>query len=315
MRTDAIPPGGGSPGSDYQLMCTQLLDRYDVEFAILGGDEGIEVSTLANPHLASALARAANDWMVQEWLGKDPRLKGSIVVAPQDPTGAAEEIRRIGEHPDMVQVIVSSGSQRPYGDPFYRPIFVAAAELGLPVAAHLGGQGGVNANPTGTGPPSYFWEAHALLCETGMGHVASLIAHGVFETLPGLRFVLIECGVAWLPAILWRLDADYKALRKETPWLDRLPSEVAREHIRLTTQPLEQPKDIRHLWSALEAIDGERTLLFATDYPHWDFDDPERVRIPPAWRDRVLRENARELYRLPLPATGAAAPQPHAGPA
>ena len=68
MRTDAIPPGGGTPGSDYEFMRTQLLDRYDVEYAILGGDEGIEVSTLANPHLASALARAANDWMVQEWL-------------------------------------------------------------------------------------------------------------------------------------------------------------------------------------------------------------------------------------------------------
>jgi len=169
--------------------------------------------------------------------------------------------------------------------------------------------------PPETGPPSFFWEAHALLCETGMGHVASLIAHGVFEKLPTLRFVLIECGVAWLPAILWRLDADWKALRKETPWLDRLPSEVAREHIRLTTQPLEQPKDIRHLWSALEAIDGERTLLFATDYPHWDFDDPERVRIPAAWRDRVLRENARELYRLPPPATGGHAPQQPARPA
>ena len=315
MRTDAIPPGGGTPGSDYEFMRTQLLDRYDVEYAILGGDEGIEVSTLANPHLASALARAANDWMVQEWLPIDARLKGSVVVAPQDPSGAAEEIRRIGGHPDMVQVIVSSGSQRPYGDPVYWPMFHAAAEMGLPVAAHLGGQGGVNANPTGTGPPSFFWEAHALLCETGMGHVASLIAHGVFEKLPTLRFVLIECGVAWLPAILWRLDADWKALLKETPWLDRLPSEVAREHIRLTTQPLEQPKDIRHLWSALEAIDGERTLLFATDYPHWDFDDPERVRIPAAWRDRVLRENARELYRLPPPATGGHAPQQPARPA
>ena len=315
MRTDAIPPGGGTPGSDYEFMRTQLLDRYDVEYAILGGDEGIEVSTLANPHLASALARAANDWMVQEWLPIDARLKGSVVVAPQDPSGAAEEIRRIGGHPDMVQVIVSSGSQRPYGDPVYWPMFHAAAEMGLPVAAHLGGQGGVNANPTGTGPPSFFWEAHALLCETGMGHVASLIAHGVFEKLPTLRFVLIECGVAWLPAILWRLDADWKALRKETPWLDRLPSEVAREHIRLTTQPLEQPGDIRHLWSALEAIDGERTLLFATDYPHWDFDDPERVRIPAAWRDRVLRENARELYRLPPPATGGHAPQQPARPA
>ena len=53
-----------------------------------------------------------------------------------------------------------------------------------------------------------------LLCETGMGHVASVIAQGIFGRCPNARFVLIECGIAWLPAMLWRLDADYKALRQ-----------------------------------------------------------------------------------------------------
>jgi predicted TIM-barrel fold metal-dependent hydrolase len=299
-RTDAVPADGSTPGSDYGLLREQLLDRYDVEYAILTGDEAVEASTLANRYFASALVRAYNDWLVDEWLPRDPRLKGSLVVAPQDPRGAAEEIRRLGDHPDIVQVLVSSGSERPYGDPFYHPIWDAAAEVGLPFAVHLGGQGGINADPTGCGPPTFFWETHALLCETGMGHVASAIAHGVFERWPNMRFVLIECGVAWLPAILWRLDADYKALRKETPWLKRLPSEYARDHIRLTTQPLEQPREIRHLWSALEAIDGEHTLLFASDYPHWDFDDPALLSLPPEWKERVFSTNARELYRLPV---------------
>jgi predicted TIM-barrel fold metal-dependent hydrolase len=112
--------------------------------------------------------------------------------------------------------------------------------------------------------------------------------------------VLIECGVAWLPAILWRLDADYRALRKETPWLRRLPSEYARDHVRLTTQPLEQPRDPRALWPALEDIGASDMLMFASDYPHWDFDDPVTLRIPAAWRERVLDGNARELYRLAL---------------
>jgi predicted TIM-barrel fold metal-dependent hydrolase len=300
MRTDAVPADGSTPGSDYELMCEQLLDRYDVEYAILTGDEAIEASTLANPHYAAALVRAYNDWLVEEWLPRDARLKGSLVVAPQDPVAAAAEIRRLGAHADIVQVLVSSGSQRPYGDPFYHPIFEAAAELELPFAVHLGGQGGVNVNPTGCGPPTFFWETHSLLCETGMGHVASVIAHGVFEKWPQMKFVLIECGVAWLPALLWRLDADYKALRKETPWLQRLPSEYARDHIRLSTQPLEQPRDPHHLWSVLEAIDGEHTLLYASDYPHWDFDDPTLISLPPGWKERVFAENARELYRLPV---------------
>ena len=299
LRTDAAPPDGGPPGTSYELLRDQLLDRYDVEYAVLTGEEAIEVSTLANAPLASALARAANDWTVETWLGRDPRLRASLVVAPQDPQAAAAEIRRVGDHPGFVQVLVSTGAQRPYGDPFYHPIWDAAAEVGLPIAAHLGGQGGVNANPTGCGPPTFFWEAHALLCESGIGHVASLIAHGVFERWPGLRFVLIECGVAWLAPILWRLDADYKALRKETPWLKMLPSEYAARHVRLTTQPLEQPKETRHLWTLLEAIDGEHTLLFASDYPHWDFDDPTQIHLPPAWKERVFAENAREVYGLP----------------
>jgi uncharacterized protein len=299
FRTDATPPGGGPAGSDLAFMREQLLDRYGIDHAILNGEEAIEVSTLANPYYAQALAGAYNEWVRHEWLPNDRRLLASLVVAPQDPAGAAAEIRRLGVEERFAQVLVSSGSQRPYGDPFYHPIWDACAEVGLPFAVHLGGNAGVNAPPTGCGAPTFFWEAHALLCETGMGHVASAIAHGVFERWPGARLVLIECGSAWLPPILWRLDADYRALRKETPWLRRLPSEYARDHVRLTTQPLEQPREAAALWPALEDIGARDMLMFASDYPHWDFDDPVSVRLPRAWREQVLDGNARALYGLP----------------
>ena len=149
MRTDLHPTNGGSLGSDYALMKEKLLDRYEVEYAILTGEEGVELSTLANPYYAAALAKAHNDWIIAEWLPLDKRFKGSIIVSPQDPQAAAKEIRRVGEHPDMVQVLVSSGSQRPYGDPFYHPIWEAAAEMDLVVAAHLGSASGVNSTVLG----------------------------------------------------------------------------------------------------------------------------------------------------------------------
>jgi predicted TIM-barrel fold metal-dependent hydrolase len=75
-----------------------------------------------------------------------------------------------------------------------------------------------------------------------------------------------------------------------------------REHVRFTTQPLEQPRRKSSLQAVLEGVEGiDQMLLFATDYPHWDFDAPKIVtaRLPEAWRDRVLSENARSLYRLP----------------
>ena len=298
MRTGLT--GDGHPGAHFDIMKEALLDAYSYDFAILTGEQGIEVSTLGNPHYASALAKAHNDWLLDTWLIGDARLRGSLLVAPQDPDGAAAEIRRIGQQEEFVQILVSSGSHRPYGDPFYHPIWAAAVEVGLPVAIHLGGHGGRNYNPIGCGPTTFFWETHALLCETGMAHLASLIAHGVFETWPTLKVLLVETGVAWVGPILWRLDADYKALHRETPWLKRLPSEYFRDHIRLATQPLEQPPNQEHLWAVLEAIDGERTLMFASGYPHWNFTAPDSLNIPGEWRERIFDTNAREFYtRLP----------------
>jgi len=75
----------------------------------------------------------------------------------------------------------------------------------------------------------------------------------------------------------------------------------------MSTQPLEQPANIQHLWATLEAMDGENTLLFASDYPHWDYDDVTKLHIPPGWREKVLGLNALDVYtRIPRPAAMAA---------
>ncbi|TIO53424.1 MAG: amidohydrolase, partial [Mesorhizobium sp.] len=57
-----------------------------------------------------------------------------------------------------------------------------------------------------------------------------------------------------------------------------------------------------------EAMDGENTLLFASDYPHWDYDDVNTLHIPPEWRGKVLGQNALDVYkRIPRPQAAAAA--------
>jgi hypothetical protein len=284
-------------GADYELMKRELLDKYDLDYAILTGEEIIDVSTLANPYYAAALAEANNKFTRDFWLDKDPRLKGSIAVAIQDPLTAAAEIRRAGQDTDFVQVMLSAGARRPYGEPFYDPIWEAAVEIGVPVAIHLGGNGGINSDSSFTMAPTFYYEHHALLCEGAMSHVASLIVHGVFEKFPTLKVIIIECGVAWLPSILWRLDSNYRSLRKETPWLNRLPSEYARDHLRFTTQPLEQPANPEHLRAVLDAIDGKNTLLFSSDYPHWDWDEPFQVGIPKEWRENIYDKNIRATYQ------------------
>jgi len=299
LRRDAVPPDGGVPGSDYETLRRQLLDEYGIDVAILTGEEILTASAMSSPQLAAALCSAYNDWLIENWLPRDPRLRGSIAVATQDPEAAAAEIRRVGGHPGVVQVLLPSGARVGYGHKQYYRIYEAATEVGLVVGVHAGADGCGTMGPcTATGWPVHYIEYHTLLTTSMMSHLVSFICHGVFERFPRLRVVLIEGGVSWLPGLLWRLENNYKALRMEVPWVKRLPSEYVQDHVRLTTQPLERPAKTSELRAMIEMI-GPNVLMFATDYPHWDFDNPVYFPVKDEWAERILDTNAREWYGLP----------------
>ncbi len=308
FRQDLEHGPGRPPGSSLDDVRRELLDPLGVAVGVLNADDAILVSLMASPYRALELARAHNEWMRERWLG-DPRVRGSILCPAQDPLAAAAEIRRMAADERFVHVLLVGGAERPYGEPRYLPIFEAAEECGLPVAIHSGGEGlGLAASPGGAGAPTFYIEWHTLgSAGSIMAHMVSLVVNGVFERLPGLRVILLEGGVAWLPGILWRLDTNWRGLREDTPWLVRKPSEVVREHIRFTTQPLEHTDgNDELLFAMLEAAGAPDILCFASDYPHWDFDDPGFMlrRLPDAWREPVMHDNAAAAYgdRLRLPA-------------
>ena len=254
------------------------------------------------PDWAAAKMSAMNDSFVNEWLPVDERFRYSLMISPSDPALAAREIHRLGEHPGVVQVLMCSGARTPYGQRFYHPIYEAAVQYDLPVAIHPGTEGaGVSGPPTAVGYPSSYLEWHTGLAYTYMAHLVSLVTEGVFQKFPTLQFVLIEGGVAWLPTLLWRLDKNWKGLRMTTPWLDRPPSEIAHEHIRLTTQPIEEPGDPKQLHQILDMFPADQMLMFSTDFPHWDGDTPDFAArlLPKHLRSSVMHETARKLYKLP----------------
>lgn len=296
-RRDATPPSGGVAGSDPAFVAKQLLDPFGISYAILNGF--FKVSTLANPDFAAALASAFNDWVLAEFVGRDTRFKASITIANQDPLLAAKEIDRLGQHRDVVQILVQAGAHQPYGDRRYLPIWEAAAEHDLPVAIHVGGVGTFGTAATTVGWPATYLEWHTLQTLPYQAHVVSLVASGVFERFPNLRFILTEGSISWMAGLRWRMDKEYRGLRSEVPWLTRLPSEYIREHFYFTTQPIEEPPDARYLLDVIDMMEARDRILFSSDYPHWDFDSPSRA-IPRVWPDDVRRKifsgNALALY-------------------
>lgn len=300
-RRDARPPDGGPPGSDPSFLVTDHLDKYGIDYAILTGPGGLPLG--ADPDYSNAIATAYNDCLLDLWLPVTQRFKGSVIINSDDPPAAAQEIRRVGTHPDMVQVMMASASRAPYGQRHYHPIYEAAADLGLPVAIHPGTEGsGMAWPPTPAGYPSRYLEWHNILPITFMAQINSLVCEGVFEKFPTLTFVGIEGGLAWLPHLMWRMDKNYKALRDTTPWLERLPSEYIIDHVKLTTQPIEEPANADELTQILAMMHAAKTVMFSSDYPHWDNDNPNLIlrRIDPATRARIFGGTAAELYGLHL---------------
>lgn len=296
-RTDAWPPTGGPPASDLAFLREQLLDRYDVEYGVLtpmlGAGEQLDVES------GAALASAINDWQIADWLEPEPRLRASINVAYEDGELAAREIHRLGDDPRFVQVLVLIRTAEPLGRRKYWPMYAAAAEHGLPVGVHYGGWG--RGPITGTGFGSYYLEDQVGMATAFQDQLTSMVCEGVFTEFPTLKVVLIEGGIAWLASLMWRLDRAFALLGAEAPRLDRPPSQVIREHVWLTTQPMDEPERPADLPVLFDQLDMDDRVMFATDYPHWDFDSPERA-IPKLLgadrRDRILGANARALYRL-----------------
>ncbi|WNR46039.1 amidohydrolase family protein [Paenibacillus roseipurpureus] len=300
-RKDAIPPSGGAPGSDPDFVYEHLVKPYNMAYAMLLGDRIMNICNHPDADYASALASAYNNWMIDKWLGTYKEFKGALVVAPQDPHAAAREIDRLGGHPDIVQVMMGTGARMGYGQRFYHPIYEAAQRQGLPIILHPGAEGsGVSNAPTAAGYPSSYLEWHTSLSQNYMAHLLSLICEGVFAKYPGLKVVLAEGGIGWLPHLMWRLDKNYKALRAQVPWLTRMPSEYVRDHCFLTTQPIEEPADAKHLAYMFEMIDAENILLFSSDYPHWDFDAPPQIlrKLSEEAREKIFYRNAKVLYQL-----------------
>ncbi|MDB5316437.1 MAG: amidohydrolase, partial [Rhodospirillales bacterium] len=224
------------------------------------------------------------------------RLKGTITVMAEDAEGAVAEIERCAKLKGFAQVALVTRPIEPLGRKRYWPIYEAAAYHGFPLGLHNSGNNGHSV--TAGGSPSFYFEEHQAVSMSLHAMATSMIIEGVPERLPDLKIVVVEGGFAWAAPLGWRLDGLFDRFRGEVPHLKSKPSEYLRRNFWWTTQPMEEPEKPEQLRQMLDWMGWDR-IVFASDYPHWDSDDPRqafKIRLSVVEKQAIFAGNAEAIY-------------------
>jgi len=237
---------------------------------------------------------ATNDVLLEEFLDANEDYVGCISIQTREPAAAAEEIDRLADEKQMVAVMIHPGGQeRGLGESRYDPIWAAAEDHGLPVAFHTTATGHMWEMPGIFRAASTMPELHTLAHPWAMmWAVTSLIAQGTPAKFPGLDFVVMEAGIAWVPYMLARLNREYSTWRSQAPLLEKMPEEYLRDQFYFTTQPLGEFQRRSHMADVIDIV-GPESIMFSTDHPHFDFDNPASIR---AFFDHLDREEQEMVF-------------------
>ena len=282
---ERIRDGMESIGVDETLLISHL---------ILAG-----AGTIADDDRESAFSKAYVEYMLEEVLDPDDGIYGLAPIPYGDLDASLEILDRIeGEEAYAGACFVTAGATPPLGNRKYDPLYERCEDLGLPAVFHTGGAGLDEYVRAGY---QEMIETHTLgFLESNMSQIVSLVCQGVPEKFPDLDIVFMESGITYIPGLIARLDEEYLKRPEEAPLLEKKPGEYITD-IYYGTQPLEISADTAYLKQCFEIV-GADSLLYASDYPHWDYDRPTTVAELPFLstdeKKQILSGNAREVFDL-----------------
>jgi uncharacterized protein len=302
-----VPFPGGSNRRQIVTSAQEMregLDELHVDQAVLFPDHLLALAMVRDPAFATTLAHAYNRWLHERWLTEERSLKGALVVAPQNPEAGARDILAYAGGREFACVYLpASGLKTLYGDERYDPVYAAASQAGLPVVIHSV-EAIYPAFPFQLEQFRTSMAVHALAHPLSMvANLVSMIETGVPVRHPELKIGFMEAGTAWIPFIANRLDKEYIERRREVPLLQERPSRTMRRFY-YGTQPIEEPERRADLVAQFELFDGENRAMFASDWPHHDFDHPQHVfglPFAPEARRRIMGLNAADFFGLDIP--------------
>ncbi len=251
--------------------------------------------------IEAELATAYNRWIVEHVLPHEPRMKAMLYLPFNTPEAAEATVKRFLGAPGVVGFLVTSTRYQPVHANEYMRLYAMLEEANMPIGFHAHH----NWNNEYTRPLNRFLSMHAIsFVLSNIVHLTNWVINGLPVRFPRLKVMWIESGLAWLPFLMQRLDHEYLMRVSEAPLLKRLPSEYISEMF-YTMQPMEAT-NLKLLEGTFEAIRADTQLLYASDWPHWDFDVPAKVFDLPFLDERARRNilglNAARVFNLPVPA-------------
>jgi predicted TIM-barrel fold metal-dependent hydrolase len=251
--------------------------------------------------IEAELATAYNRWIVEHVLPHEPRMKAMLYLPFNTPEAAEATVKRFLGAPGVVGFLVTSTRYQPVHANEYMRLYAMLEEAGMPIGFHAHH----NWHNEYTRHLNRFLSMHAIsFVLSNMVHLTNWVINGLPVRFPKLKVLWIESGLAWLPFLMQRLDHEYLMRVSEAPLLKRLPSEYIGE-MYYTMQPMEAT-NLKLLEGTFEAIRADTQLLYASDWPHWDFDVPAKVFDLPFLDERARRNilglNASRVFNLPVPA-------------
>ncbi len=248
-----------------------------------------------------ALGRAFNRWLVEELLPRETRIKAMMYLPFNDPEACVEVVEEFADAPGVIGFTVVSTRYKPVHHNSYMRLYAALQATGKPLAFHSGFHWGDELMKQ----MNRFISMHAIsFCYFNMIHLTNWIINGIPERFPELKVIWVESGLAWLPFMMQRLDSEYMTRSSEAPMLRRRPSEYIRD-MYFTSQPLET-SNLKLTQATMEAVKADTQLLFASDWPHWDFDLPTTITDLPFLSEQAKRNilglNAARAFGFEVPA-------------
>jgi len=292
---------GIGEGTHRQVELTRrAMDSMGIDYTVAFPTPMLLLGMHPQAEVEVALGRAFNRWLIEEILPREPRLKGMMYLPFNDPDACVEVVEEFADAPGVIGFTVVSTRYRPVHHNSYMRLYAALQATGKPLAFHSGFHWGDESMKQ----VNRFISMHAIsFCYFNMIHLTNWIINGIPERFPNLKVIWVESGLAWLPFMMQRLDSEYMMRSSEAPMLRRRPSEYIRD-MYFTSQPLET-SNLKLTQATMEAVNADTQLLFASDWPHWDFDLPTTITNLPFLSEQAKRNilglNAARLFGFEVP--------------